>query len=270
MTTAGNLTYDEFLAGLAALQSRNVKPTIRALRDQLTFGSHTTITKYFQKWKSSQPHDSEPEITIPADLQKGLIAFVRNECSTRLARVTNDLAEQEQLVGDLTSENERQQVEIDRLNSVVNETENGRSQALGQLVQMQVELNDQRHLLLDEQQRNHRLQLEMALASARLEGLSAREADIAQRQTQLESAAVARSNAEARAELAGKEATALTARIAELRAQLNKETQVRFALEERLVEATLRMGERRGSGYRPSVSMKQRFTRLRNPAPTRS
>lgn len=107
MARESSITLEQ-VAGIAdSLTMAGSRPTARAVRERIGFGSMGTIHRLLQQWKGGQAPATVEASVLPAALQRGIMEFIGQEIATARAPLEMELAETREAADHLAAENER-------------------------------------------------------------------------------------------------------------------------------------------------------------------
>ena len=114
MGREATISYEQVAAAADTMKAAGSKPTSRAIRERLgNIGSMGTINRHLQAWRAGQERQIASALALPAALQRSILEFMGQELAGAKAALEAELAEQQQEVADLATENERQAADIE-------------------------------------------------------------------------------------------------------------------------------------------------------------
>ena len=221
MAREATITQEQVNAVADAIRASGIKPTARAVRDQLGTGSMATVLKLLQVWQAGQVKAAETPITLPVGLQRALVDFVGQEIATAKASLQADLVNLQQANNDLIAENERQASTLEIQSEAFEVTLGEKAELVGRLSQVESDLARSVDEVAVERQAAEAARTELAKALLRLEAVPRIEAEIERLRIELVDERKARTDAEQKAAVATAQLEAATRRadVAEQREQ---------------------------------------------------
>jgi chromosome segregation ATPase len=209
------ITSEQVYAAADAMKASGIKPTARALRERLgNVGSMATVNRLFQRWKADQEREVAAALTLPSGLQRVMLEHIDQELTARRAALEADVAELQQEVSDLATENERQADSIQDLERDRETLAMEKAAAEGKAAQLSVDLDAARAEAARERASAEAARTELAKALLKLEGMPRLEQEIKDARAELEQHRTARTAAE-------KQAAVLTAQCEDLRSRVD-------------------------------------------------
>ena len=179
MGREATITYEQVAAAADAMKVAGGKPTTRGIRERLgNTGSMGTVNKLLQAWKAAQERQVSTALSLPPVLQRAILDFMGQELTGAKATLEAELAEQQQEVADLATENERQTADIEDKNDAAVALQANLATLQGRLNQIEIDLATVRNDALREREAAEAARIELAKALLRLEAMPRLEADI--------------------------------------------------------------------------------------------
>ena len=179
MGREATITYEQVAAAAEAMKVAGGKPTTRGIRERLgNTGSMGTVNKLLQAWKAAQERQVSTALSLPPVLQRAILDFMGQELSSAKATLEAELAEQQQEVADLATENERQAADIEDKNDAAVALQANLATLQGRLNQIEIDLATARNDALREREAAEAARIELAKALLRLEAMPRLEADL--------------------------------------------------------------------------------------------
>lgn len=196
MAREASITYEQVAAVADMIIAEGGKPTLRAVRERLGRGSLGTVQKLLAQWQASHTRSAEVSMALPPAVQRSILDFMAQEVSAARSDLEQQLAEARQAAADLAAENERQAAEIEGLEQALDAERQEKSKVVGQVTQLQADLEAARAELARERQAAEGLRVELAKAELRLESVPRLEAELERLREALEAERGARHQAE--------------------------------------------------------------------------
>ena len=179
MGREATITYEQVAAAADAMKVAGGKPTSRGIRERLgNTGSMGTVNKLLQAWKAAQERQVSTALSLPPVLQRAILDFMGQELTGAKATLEAELAEQQQEVADLATENERQAADIEDKNDAAVALQANLATLQGRLNQIEIDLATARNDALREREAAEAARIELAKALLRLEAMPRLEADL--------------------------------------------------------------------------------------------
>ena len=245
MGRESTITFEQVSAVADAMKTEGVKPTSRAVRERLgNTGSMGTINKLLGRWKSGQERQISAALVLPPALQRVLLEFMDNELTAARTTLEAELADQQQEVADLATENERQVIENDAQAETIESLRAEVAAHQGRAGQLESDLVVARDEAVRERTGAELARTELAKAQLRLEAMPRLEADLLAVRAVLDTERTARQVAEqsaavlaAKLEAADRRATEAEARTVKAEAAAAQTTAKAEATASELVKA---------------------------------
>ena len=245
MGRESTITFEQVSAVADAMKTEGVKPTSRAVRERLgNTGSMGTINKLLGRWKSGQERQISAALVLPPALQRVLLEFMDNELTAARTTLEAELADQQQEVADLATENERQVIENDAQAETIESLRAEVAAHQGRAGQLESDLVVARDEAVRERTGAELARTELAKAQLRLEAMPRLEADLLAVRAVLDTERTARQVAEqsaavlaAKLEAADRRATEAGARTVKAEAATAQTTAKAEATASELVKA---------------------------------
>lgn len=199
MVRPTSITQEQVNAIADTLRTNAIKPTARALREQLGSGSMATVVKMLQVWHSNQPRVEDSVPTLPPALQRVLIDFISQEITCSRNELQSELAAIQQINQDLIAESERQEHMITDLTEAHELLLAEKSTLMGRLGQMDAELRTLRDDATSERNAAEHARTELAKTLLRLEPMPKIEKSLEELQKKLQQESGAKIAAEKQA-----------------------------------------------------------------------
>lgn len=213
MGREANITPDQVHAIADAIKAEGGKPTLRGVRERLGTGSMGTINKHLQQWKTGQGRQAAAELVLPPALQRVLLDFMATELAAARAPLEAELADQQQVAGDLAAENERQVTTIGSQADELEALAADKATAEGKSGQLAVDLAMAKEDAMRERQAGETARTELTKATLRLEAIPKLEAELATLRDELAKERKARIGAEQQAAVLAAQKVALDDRL---------------------------------------------------------
>ena len=230
MPRAPSITQSDVNAICDRLTSSGVRPGVRRIIEEHGSGSQGTVYPMFKNWQAGQAHPVETAAALSPVLQRALLEFVNKETAQAKANLETQLADSEQMTGDLARENERQALELEEQAEAHSKLLDGLASLQGRVNQLDKDLLAAHDETARERSEAEKARTDLAVALLRLEGMPRLETDLAASRTECDSERNARIVAEQAAAVAIAQREGLAERLAEdkgriesLAAQLLKE-----------------------------------------------
>ena len=136
MAREASITKEQVNEVADRLRAGGVKPTARAVREELGSGSMATVLKYLQVWQAGQVRQAEAPVTLPPGLQRALVDFIGQEVATAKLALEADLVVAQQANVDLIAESERQAAALDEAEQGLEGLRSARDALQGRLGQL--------------------------------------------------------------------------------------------------------------------------------------
>ena len=173
------ITFEQVAAVADSMKLEGVKPTSRSVRERLgNTGSMGTINKLLGRWKSGQERQISAALVLPPPLQRVLLEFMDHELTRARTTLEAELANQQQEVSDLATENERQVVENEAQSEAIELLRAEVSVHKGRAGQLDSDLVVARDEAARARSGAELARTELAKAQLRLEAMSRLEADL--------------------------------------------------------------------------------------------
>ena len=204
MGREATITYEQVVAAADAMKAAGTKPTSRGIRERLgNTGSMGTVNKLLQAWRAAQERQISTALSLPPVLQRAILDFMGQELSSAKATLEAELAEQQQEVTDLATENERQASDIEQMNDSALTLQANLATLQGRLSQIDTDLATARNDTLREREAAEAARIELAKALLRLEAMPRLESDLGALRLDLDKERQARVAAEQQAAVLG-------------------------------------------------------------------
>ena len=155
------------------------KPTSRSIRERLgNVGSMDTVNKHLQTWRANPERQVASVPILPAGLQRAILEFMGQELASAKAVLESDLAEQQQEMVDLATENERQAANIDEKAQALTAVRAELATLQGKLGQMESDLASAKEDADRERKASEAARIDLAKALLKLEAMQRLEADL--------------------------------------------------------------------------------------------
>lgn len=191
-----SITQDQVTRAADAIRDTGVRPTARAIRDQLGSGSMATVLKLLQAWQDAQVRPAESPVALPQALQRSLLDFVAGEVERNRSQLGEELAAANQANADLILECERNALTIDNLTSALETVHGEKAELAGRLGQVEAERDAAHDAAAGERQAAETARTELAKALLRLEAMPRLQHDLDDLKAQFEVDREARVSAE--------------------------------------------------------------------------
>jgi colicin import membrane protein len=220
MGREATITYEQVAAAASALKAAGGNATSRAIRERLgNTGSMGTINKMLRDWKISQERRIAGALVLPATLQRAILDFMDQELTSAKATLEAELAEQQQEVADLATENERLETDIEDKTDALTALYAELATLQGRLGQMETDLALARGDADRERQAAEAARTESAKSLLRLEARPRLEARLTALRAELEGERQGRVAAEQQAAVSAAKLDAGDQRLEEARNQ---------------------------------------------------
>lgn len=197
-----SISQDQVTRAAEAIRDTGVRPTARAIRDQLGSGSMATVLKYLRAWQDAQVRPAESPVALPQALQRSLLDFVAGEVERSRSQLGEDLAAANQANADLILECERNALTIENLTSALETVHGEKAELAGRLGQVEAERDVAHDAAAAERQAAETARTELAKALLRLEAMPRLQGDFDDLKAQLDVDREARVSAERAAAVA--------------------------------------------------------------------
>lgn len=144
-----------------------------------------TIHKLLNDWKASQERQIVSQLAFPATLQRAILEFMDQELTSAKAELETKLAEAQQKMRDLATENERQANDIENKEASIADLSDNMATLKGRLDQLSTNLSTSRADCERERAAAESARTELAKVWLRLESMPKLEADLAEIKAQL-------------------------------------------------------------------------------------
>ena len=245
MPRESTVTFEQVAAAADAIKAEGGKAAARAVRERLGTGSMGTIHKLLQQWQAGQGKQAEPALSLPPSVQRVILDFMSQELAAGRATLAADLAEQQQAATDLATENERQALAIDALESTIVDLQARLAAQGGTLIQVEADLTRARDEATRERQAAESARTELAKAYLRLEAMPRLESDLVAAREALEVERTVRTEAEKQAAVAVEKALGIEARLGDLQAKGQNEAKARSEAEKQAATAARELADAR-------------------------
>lgn len=203
------------------LTAAGVRPGVRRIIEEHGSGSQGTVYPLFKQWQAGQAQPVETAAALSPVLQRALLEFVNRETAQAKAHLEAQLADSEQMTGDLARENERQALELDEHADVHSKLLDELATLQGRVSQLDSDLATAHGETTRQRNEAERARTELAVALLRLEAMPRLEADLLSSRGECDSERRARVGAEQSAAVATAQKEGLAERLAEDKARLD-------------------------------------------------
>lgn len=171
MAREPGITQDQVSKAAERIRASGQKPTARAIREQLGTGSMATVLRFFQAWQDAQVRPAEVPVALPQGLQRGLIDFVAVEVERGRSELLTELETAKTANADLILESERQALQIQNLESLLEAAYAEKASLTGRLGQIEGERDEARSEAASERAAAESARTELAKSMLRLEAM---------------------------------------------------------------------------------------------------
>lgn len=171
MAREPGITQDQVSKVAEKIREEGGRPTARAIRERLGTGSMATVLKFFQAWQDAQVRPAEAPVALPQGLQRGLIEFVATEVERGRSELLAELETARQANADLILESERQALQIQNLESLLEGVYAEKASLTGRLGQIEGERDEARGEAASERTAAESARTELAKSMLRLEAM---------------------------------------------------------------------------------------------------
>ena len=178
MPRAPSITQADVNAICDRLTAAGVRPGVRRIIEEHGSGSQGTVYPMFKNWQSGQAHPVETAAALSPILQRALLEFVNRETAQAKADLEAQLAESEQMTGDLARENERQANELEEQAEAHSKLLDGLASLQGRVDQLDKDLLAAHDETARERSEAEKARTDLAVALLRLEAMPRLEADL--------------------------------------------------------------------------------------------
>jgi colicin import membrane protein len=117
------ITYEQVNAMANAIVGEGMRPTIDSIRQRLGTGSPNTIHRHLTAWRAAKPVQAEQKVELPASILAAIAAEIERAQAAARAEIESRLLELQSEAENLAETGEALETEIDRLMTVLKETE---------------------------------------------------------------------------------------------------------------------------------------------------
>lgn len=143
MAREASITFDQVAAVAAQIKAEGRKPTLRGVREALgNVGSFATIAAHLRTWAGSQPKEAAPDIAVPASVLAGIQSAIAQAATDAEASIRAELADAQQMLGDVTAEGERTAAALDVAETRIGELEAANAGLAGRLDEAKTKVNE--------------------------------------------------------------------------------------------------------------------------------
>lgn len=178
MPRAPSITQADVNAICDRLTAAGVRPGVRRIIEEHGSGSQGTVYPMFKTWQSGQAHPVETAAALSPVLQRALLEFVNRETAQAKANLEAQLAESEQMTGDLARENERQAIELEEQAEAHSKLLDGLASLQGRVDQLTKDLADAHDETARERAGAEQARTDLAVAILRLESMPRLESEL--------------------------------------------------------------------------------------------
>jgi DNA repair exonuclease SbcCD ATPase subunit len=171
MAREATITREQVFGVCDTLTAKNVRPTLRTVREHLGSGSNLTINRFVNEWKSGHTAPAVAASALPPSLQRSIAEFFAAEMAAARAPLEIEIAEQQQTNHDLAAENERQGAEIEALQATVESLAGAKSAAEAKAAMLADALATEKENVLRERAAVEQAHVELAKDKLRLESM---------------------------------------------------------------------------------------------------
>ena len=203
------------------LTAAGIRPGVRRVIEEHGSGAQGTVYPFFKNWEGGQAHATQTAAVLSPVLQRALLDFVNRETSLAKAALEAQLAESEQIAGDMARENERQAIELEEQVDAHNKLLDGLASLQGRVDQLDKDLLVAHEETVRERSAAEQARTDLAVALLRLEAMPRLESDLEASRRDCEVERRARIVAEQEAAVANAQKDGLAERLSEAQARIN-------------------------------------------------
>lgn len=171
MAREASITREQVFGVCDTLAAKNVRPTLRTVREHLGSGSNLTINRFVNEWKDGHAAPAVAASALPPSLQRGIAEFFAAEMAAARAPLEIEIAELQQTNHDLAAENERQASEMETLQATVETLASAKSAAEAKAAMLADALATEKDNVLRERAAVEQAHVELAKDKLRLESM---------------------------------------------------------------------------------------------------
>jgi len=201
MARISNITFGQVAQIADAMKAAGARPTARAVRERIGFGSMGTVHKLLQQWagKVGGASEDEGEAELPSHITKALMDFIGSEVATAQETLQEELQEAQEEAAALASENERLGKIIEELEQTLADERTTAATIEGKALTLAEEVASWKTQCINERHAAENTRLELAKALLQLEAVPAKDAELATLKAELSTEHEKRINAEKQA-----------------------------------------------------------------------
>ena len=222
MAREATITQEQVNEVAGRLRAAGVKPTARAVREELGSGSMATVLKHLQVWQAGQVRQAEVPVTLPPGLQRALVDFIGQEVAAAKLTLEADLVVAQQANVDLIAESERQATALDEAEQGLEGLRSARDALQGRIGQLTADLEASQVAGEAQRQAAENARTELAKQQLRLEGLPKLEAEVERLRVALDAERAGRVLAEQTAAVAAAKLEKTEGQVADLEKRLSR------------------------------------------------
>lgn len=233
MAREATISQEEVNAVADTIRASGMRPTARAVREELGRGSMATVLRLLQNWQTGQGRAPETPVVLPTALQRLLSDFIAQEVASAKLHLEQELVSAQQAQRDLIAESEAQAADIESLQQLFDTLKDTHRQLQGRSTQLTTDLEDARRAAEAQRQAAETARNEIAKLQLRMEGVPRIEAELTKQKEELEAERKARVAAEQAAAVSAAKLEQSQVSVEDLKSRLTRtETDLREAHQE--------------------------------------
>ena len=233
MAREATISQEEVNAVADTIRASGMRPTARAVREELGRGSMATVLRLLQNWQTGQGQAPETPVVLPTALQRLLSDFIAQEVASAKLTVEQELVSAQQAQRDLIAESEAQAADIESLQQLFETLKDTHRQLQGRSTQLTTDLEEARRAAEAQRQAAETARNEIAKLQLRIEGIPRIEAELTKQKEELEAERKARVAAEQAAAVSAAKLEQSQVSVEDLKSRLTRtETDLREAHQE--------------------------------------